>query len=75
MKTLKNMNNTITINIEELRLLPDGSIIDAETIRQIGLYSIKFNDSSLGCKIKPGFEFAALYPHVQHVHQVLPDNK
>lgn len=29
------MNNEITIDIEEIRKLPDGSVTDCETIRQI----------------------------------------
>ncbi len=64
------MNNEITINIEEILKLPDGSVTDAETIRQIGLATTKYGlltkeqSSALGKKIKPGLEFGALYPHI-----------
>ncbi len=58
------MNNEITIDPIEIAKLPDNSISDSETIRQIALYSIKHHDNSLNCKIQKGFEFAGLYPHV-----------
>lgn len=58
------MNNDITINPEEILALPDGSITDGETIRQIALYGIKHNDSSLDCKIKREFQLNGLYPHI-----------
>ena len=61
------MNNEIAINPEEIRNLSDGSVTDPETIRQIALYSIKTGDSSLESKIKDGFEFYGLYPHIQTV--------
>lgn len=52
----------ITIDIGEIRKLPDGSIEDPEVIRQIALYGIRMNDGSLDSKIRKGFEFAGLYP-------------
>jgi hypothetical protein len=61
---MEKMNNDITINPEEIRNLPDGSITDPETIRQIALHSIKFYDNSLNDKIDKRFAFAGLYPHV-----------
>lgn len=61
---LNMLNNDITINPDEIRKFPDNSIMDTETIRQIGLYSCKTGDNSLNDKIKQGLEFAALYPHV-----------
>lgn len=64
------MNNNITINPKEILLLPDNSITDGETIRQIALYSIKTLDSSLNKKIKKGFEFAGLYPHVMNINNI-----
>lgn len=75
------MNNDITINVEELLLVPDYSITDAETIRQIGLYSLLQNGSArlvenakiLTKKIKPSCMFAALYPHAQQSHDISPD--
>ena len=54
--------NEITINPDEIRTLPDNSIVDGETIRQIALYGIKTGDSTLYSKIRQGFEFAGLYP-------------
>lgn len=69
------MNNEITINPEEIRNLPDGSVTDPETIRQIALYGIKTNDSSLDCKIRKEFTFAALYPHVMERYADNPINE
>jgi len=58
------MNNDITIDINELKNVPDDSITDAETIRQIALYSIKTGDKTLNSKIKSGYEVCGLYPHI-----------
>lgn len=69
------MNNDITINIGELRKVPDNSITDAETIRQIALYSIRENDDSLISKIKKEFEICGLYPHVIKSYNIKPDNQ
>ena len=54
----------ITINLEKIALMPDDSVTDAETIRQIALHAIQTNDNELVCKIKKGFEVAGLYPHI-----------
>jgi hypothetical protein len=43
--------------------MPDGSITDPETIRQIALSG----DRSLFIKTKPGFEVFGLYPHVMNL--------
>lgn len=67
------MNNDITIDPKEILLLPDNSITDGETIHQIALYSIKTLDSSLNKKIKSGFEFAGLYPHVMKFTDIIPE--
>jgi hypothetical protein len=67
------MNNDITINPEEILKMPDNSIVDRETIRQIALYGIKTNDSSLDCKIKREFQFAGLYPHVMMPFNINPE--
>ncbi len=64
------MNNEITIDVQATLALPDNSITDAETCRQIGLATTKQgllskeDSSALGRKIARGYEFAALYPHV-----------
>lgn len=60
------MSNEITINPIEIFKLEDNSITDAETIRQIALWGITYNDNSLANKIKKEFQFAGLYPHVQN---------
>jgi hypothetical protein len=57
------------INIDELRMVPDGSICDCETIRQISLYSLDTkNDDTiiheLINKIDERFMYAGLYPHM-----------
>jgi len=70
------MNNDITINVEELLLLPDYSITDGETIRQISLYCFLGNfetySKELTRKIKPEFLFAGLYPQVQQKFDITP---
>ena len=66
------MNNEITIDIEEIRQLPNGSVTDGETIRQIALYSIRNNDNSLNNKIDRRFAYAGLYPEVM-ISFKLPD--
>ena len=66
--------NEITINPEEIRKLPDDSITDVETIRQIALYGIKMNDSSLYPKVKKGFEYAGLYPRVMKPIMIVPND-
>jgi len=68
------MTNEITIDIEKIRVLPDNSITDSETIRQIALWSIKMNDNSLNDKIRKEFHFAGLYPHVMKIHDIVPEN-
>jgi hypothetical protein len=67
------MDNEIIINADEIRNLPDNSITDPETIRQIALYGIKYNDNSLDHKIKKGFEFCGLYPHVMKTFNIMPE--
>lgn len=63
------MDNKITINAEDVLKMADGSIMDAELIRQIGLLA----DKRLYQKIHKGFEYAALYPHVMHVYNIMPE--
>jgi hypothetical protein len=69
-----NLTNEITIDPEKIRMLPDNSVTDFETIRQIALWSIKMNDNSLNDKIRKEFHFAGLYPHVMKIHNELPEN-
>lgn len=54
----------ITIDLEKIAKMPDNSITDAETIRQLAVHSIQTNDTELLCKIKKEFEYLGLYPHV-----------
>lgn len=71
--------NEITINIQELLELPDKSITDAETIRQIGLLSCTINNVSendkykLYHKINPRYEVCALYPHIITSYNIKPE--
>lgn len=67
------MNNEITIDIEAIRQMPNESITDVETIRQIGLYCVQNRDVSLANKIDGRYEFAALYPNVELTHNITPD--
>ena len=63
------MDNEITINPEEIRKLPDHSIDDCETIRQISL----LKDKSLYCKINPMFVYCGLYPYVMKSFDIMPE--
>jgi hypothetical protein len=62
----------ITIDIEAIRQMPNESVSDAETIRQIGLYCIQNRDVSLANKIDSRFEYVALYPHLGK-YNITPD--
>ena len=56
--------NEITIDIEEIRKQPNGSVIDPETIRQIAMYSIENpNDKDIVDKVNPHFTVCGLYPY------------
>lgn len=69
------MNNDITIDIEAIRKAENGSITDAETIRQISLYGIMNpGNNDLYDKINPLYQYAGLYPHVQQYHNILPED-
>jgi hypothetical protein len=58
----------ISFDIETLRKMPNGSVTDAETIRQIAIYSIDNpNDKEIIDKIDPRFQYAGLYPHIHKV--------
>ena len=76
------ITNDITIDIEATMNLENHSITDGETIRQIGLvgcdFSGKYDDATkdiLGMKIKPMFQFAALYPHIYAPLNISPEDK
>jgi hypothetical protein len=64
------MSNEITINVDEIRKLPDGSVINPELIRQIALYTNQTGDVSLTCKIRSEFMYAGLYPEIQKQHDI-----
>jgi hypothetical protein len=67
--------NNITIDIESIRKMPNESITDSETIRQIALYSIQNpEDKELVYKVKTSMAFAGLYPHIQQPINIQPDN-
>lgn len=73
------MNNEITINIEETLKLPDNSVSDPELSRQIGLATTRYEyvtsevARQLNAKIKQGYEYLALYPHVMKPFGIMPD--
>lgn len=60
------MNNKITIDLDEIRKLPDDSIMDVETIRQIALSK----DKTLYSKVKTGYEVYGLYPEVMNSFEI-----
>jgi len=68
------MTDEITIDPEKIMMLPDNSVTDSETIRQIALWSIKMKDNSLNDKIRKEFHFAGLYPHVMKIHGIVPED-
>lgn len=71
--------NEITINIQDLLELPDNSITDAETIRQIGLLSYRKHNfsrcvlDSLYRKVRKGFEYSCLYPEIMTNFDIKPE--
>jgi len=70
-------DNKITITLEQIREMPDNSVTDAETIRQIALFGIA-NAENVAIdfiyrKIKSGYEVAGLYPFVVNILNVNPE--
>lgn len=65
--------NEIIIDPDKIRELPDDSVNDGETIRQIALYANKTHDTSLLDKVKKGFEVAGLYPEIQRGYCIEPE--
>lgn len=70
--------NEITINVQDLLELPDNSITDAETIRQIGLLSYRKHNTrrdlySLYHKVRKGFEYMCLYPEIMTNFDIKPE--
>lgn len=64
----------ITIDIEAIKLMPNESITDPETVRQIGLYCIQNRDVTLANKINGEYGYhAALYPHLIKGYDITPD--
>ena len=61
-----NMDNKITIDLDKIRKMPDNSIMDVETIRQIALSK----DKSLFSKVKTGYEVYGLYPEAMKVYEI-----
>lgn len=66
MMNFVNMDNKIRIDLDEIRKLPDNSITDPETIRQIVLSK----DMNLFSKVKTGYEIYGLYPEVLNVYEI-----
>jgi hypothetical protein len=60
------MNNKITIDLDEIRKMPDNSIMDVEIIRQIALS----RDKTLFPKVKTGYEVFGLYPEVMNSFEI-----
>jgi hypothetical protein len=60
------MDNKITINLNEIRKMPDDSIMDVETIRQIALTK----DPTLYSKVKTGYEIFGIYPDVMNSFEI-----
>jgi len=58
------MDNKITIDIEEIRKMPNESVTDPEIIRQISIYCIEHRDITLANKIDGRLHHLALYPYV-----------
>ena len=61
---IKIHDNVVRIDINEVRKSPMQSIMDYDTIRQIAIYCMENpGNNDLYDKIRPGFEFAGLYPY------------
>jgi hypothetical protein len=73
-KNSQKITNDITIDPNEILSMPDNSITDSETIRQIALYSIKYNTNSLNNKVKKEFQVYGLYPHIIKTYKIKPDD-
>ncbi len=68
------MGNEITIDIEKIRKLPNNSVTNAETIRQISLYSLQNpNDKEIIFKIDSRFTVSGLYPHIMSYQEYSPE--
>jgi len=68
------MDNNIYIDVDEIMKLPDSSIKDPETIRQISMYSIENNDKEIIKKIDKRFEVCGLYPYIMQKLDILPED-
>lgn len=63
------------MNVKEIRKMPNNSITDPDTIREIAKHGIETGDSSLDIKIKRGFEFCGLYPYDIKIINIKPEIK
>ena len=67
------INNEITIDINEIRKLPNHSVTDPEIIRQISLYGLKHpNEYDIYDKIKQGYDVFGLYPTTLYPTTIKP---
>lgn len=61
----------LTIDIEKIKNVDDGSISDPETIRQIAYHGIYISkDENFYNKINPKFTHCGLYPHMHYFGKV-----
>lgn len=80
-KSLATKTNDFTQDdIRYIMSLPDNSVTDAETLRKIGLITTAQESYLFGLKIdgierkvKQGFEFGCLYPHVMKSFDIQPE--
>lgn len=56
-------------NIEAIRKMPNGSIKDADLIKEIAIYCIENpNEKEIADKVDSRFEFAGLYPYAMKIY-------
>ena len=64
--------------VEMLRHEPSNSVTDVELIRRISLHAIQIKDKDLSdlliSKIRSEYQVAGLYPHIQKIVNIIPDN-
>tara|TARA_R110000851_G_scaffold179363_1_gene326422 strand:- start:2908 stop:3141 length:234 start_codon:yes stop_codon:yes gene_type:complete len=71
---MEDTREVLTIDIGKIRNVPNGSIDDGETIRQIAYHGIYYSQGeNLYDKIDRRFEYCGLYPHIMKAHNIIPE--
>lgn len=70
---LATKDEKVTIDIEGIRLLPDQSVKDKDTVRQIGIHIGQTNEIELAEKIHPDMLHAKLFWGTPSVYNTFPE--